>query len=270
MKIDKQFIDVKIDDPGKGSDVCLLVDKPDFRKKIISLRRKYQKYIDYSIIDPESRYVDFDIKRREDGKLEKMFGRDVEKIRREFHRPLPFKRVIEQAIITGVVDDKDYSSAYLEEKELYPPKYHTMEWPEDIKYSIVISPVTKKPDVDRVFMEFQKRVKNSYSKKNWGQIVKRWYGFAPEPRIYIDTRESIGQIREWYIKRESGISTLSIALEDIKSSLKEYKTKLEESEKSQRSDEKFYSITRYLTKVETSKRKIKTQLRRYRRLLKAY
>jgi len=267
MKIDKTkpFVEIEIQDWGKYLDVALLVDKPEFRKIIPILRKKYELDTHFPALNPKQAYRDFFIKMAEDITLKKRFENDVEKIRRRFHRPTHFTIVISKAIVTGVVNE--YASAYLEEQVLYPSKNPVEEPPEETKYAIVVSPITKKADVDKVFSDFLRRIKKNYSVKKENPA----YGWFFEPRIYTDTKDNIEQDRVWYRKREEGTKPLQLALIDCKLTYKEYgEMLLKDKQNKKLTDEESERIVRYLNRVEKAKVRIKAQLRRYRRLLERY
>ncbi len=257
------FVEIQIDNLGKYLDVALLVDKLEFRKLIPQLRKKYKINTPYPSVETQSDSRTFDVKLREDDVLKKEFDEEVESIRLQFNRPTHFIRVIYKSIVVGVVKNYDYMSAYLE-KQIKNLPTDPWETPEDIKYAIIISPITKKSDVDSVFSDFQKIVKKNYSNKH----ENLGYDILFEPRIYTDSKESIKPIRVWYKKREQGMTPLELALLENKSTLQEYK---ETSKKSKRhklvSDIEFASSERYLNRINTSRKRIKTQLTRYRRLL---
>ncbi len=265
MKIDKSepFVKIEIENLGKYLDVALLVDKVKFRRLIPKLRKEYMIDTPFPSLKVQQDYRNFYIKLTGDNKIKEKFDAEVENIRKEFNRPTHFNKVIYKAIVVGTIKDSDYMSAYLEEQVTNPPD-DPRSAPEDIKYAIIISSVTKKVDVESVFSDFLKRVKKNYSKKHQNPGYQAFF----EPRIYTDSKDAIKQDREWYVKRKRGTTLLELALFDNKSTLQEYKIMQIKSKTDKTlSDSDSDKVERYLQKIDTSKKRIKTQLSRYSKLL---
>lgn len=264
MKINdsEPFVEIQIDNLGKYLDVALLVDKAKFRRLIPQLRKEFNIKTSFPSVKPKIDFCDFDRKLKNDNVLKKKFDKEIENIRLQFNRPTHFTRVIYKSIVVGVINNNDYMSAYLEEHFVNP--VNSWELLDDVKYAIIISPITKKSDVDRVFSDFQKRVKKNYSTKH----DDPGYDVFFEPRIYTDSKEAIKESRMWYIKTERGIKPLELALSDKKSTRQEYKMMIDKSRKDRlMSDIESEAVERYLNRIDTSRKRIKAQLTRYRRLL---
>lgn len=261
MKNASIFIEINIEDDGRFTDVALLVDKDDFLNEVFNLRKKYaNKYKidlptnDYSVVNED---------------LLNEVKHDAEHLRRKFYRPLHFLRAITKSILNGVVEDGDYSKAFLERKELFIHKDH--EGTPDIKYSIVIFPGTRKKDVDQVFFQFSEEIKANMGLKTKTDknILLHGYWYDPYFRKPFDTKTSIRKIREWYIKHKNGAQLIELSLEDKKSMLNKYREIKDKFDNhyGDLSDNEGIKYKRYLKKVENHQDVIKELLKRYRKLL---
>lgn len=252
------FIEIKITDAGRHTDVTLIFDRDDFRVEVARLRRKY------NIASPSSDfYREFYSKLADDKTLKQQFDKDIISLMRLFQLPAHFEKPIKKAVIAGVVEDYDYAKAYLERKEITP--FQT-------KYSITVFSGTRWEDVEKVFSKFVKEVKlqNRPARDTDAEDEKLMYGYYYEPGMerLKDTKGEIFTIRSWYIRyKKHELTPLQIALQDRKVDFKEYKLirrKLRLLEYKRDERPKYESLINY---IEDMRKNIMTQLRRYRKLL---
>lgn len=255
------FIEINIQDDGRFTDVALLVDRDDFLNKVITLRKKYADK--YKVNLPINDYLAVN------EELLNKVKHDAEHLRRRFNRPLHFLRVITKSILNGVVEDGDYSKAFLERKAL--STFTDRKGAPDIKYSIVIFPGTRKKDVDQVFFQFSEEIKANIglkTKTDKGTLL-HGYWYDPYFRKPFDTKTSIRQIRNWYIKYKNNTQLIELALEDKKSTIKKYKKIKDrfDNHYGDLSENEKLNFEKYLEDVENHRDVIKELLKRYRKLL---
>lgn len=252
------FIEIKIEDPGRLTDVALIFDRDDFRAEVARLRRKY------NITSPSSDYYrEFYSKLADDKSLKHQFDEDVISLIRLFRLPAHFEKPIKKAVIAGVVEDYDYAKAYLERKEITP--FQT-------KYSITVFSGTRWEDVEKVFSKFVKevRLQSRPTQDTDAEDEKLMYGYYYELGMerLKDTKGEIFTIRSWYIRyQKQKLTPLQIALQDKKVDFKEYKLirkRLRRREYKRDERPKYERLVNY---IEDSRKNIVTQLRRYRKLL---
>lgn len=273
MEIKKsRFIEIKIPkikgNKNRFTDVALFVDNVAFLEEVKKLREKYKIHKLYT---PKNTYQ-FTVDLHSEG-LYEQFNSDIENLRKRFGKSLNFTRVIKRAIINGVIEDEDYSTAYLEEQEIYPfPGKNLME----IKYSITVFPYTSLEDVEKVFKQFRKLVKLHIKadQKQEAELVSKYEfiaGFKNYPRF--DTKSSIFRIRDWYIRSENGEKPLGIALKDHNLIYDEYRKIYKiykNGERARGKDitmEMFNSYGELLEKIDRYKDNVRIEVDRHRELL---
>ena len=252
------FIEIKITDAGRCTDVALIFDREDFRAEIAKLRRSYNvttPSLDY--------YREFYSKLADDTKLKNQFDEDIIALMHLFQLPAHFEKPIKKAVVAGIVEDKDYAKAYLERNDITP--FQT-------KYSITVFSGTRWEDVEKVFSEFvrevklQKRPTQETDAEN--EDLMHGYYYEPGMEHLRDTKGEIFTIRDWYISyRKHKLTPLQIALQDKKVDFDEYKLirkKLRKLEYKRDERPKYERLVNYIQDI---RKNIVTQLRRYRKLL---
>jgi hypothetical protein len=256
MKIDNNFIEININDPGRFTDIALLFDRSDFQKKITELRDKYK------IIQPsKDTYRDFYIKLTENKITRKSFNEDINSLLFSYKLPPHFKKPIIKALLTNTIEDYDYKKAYLEKKD----------FPNQTKYSIVIFSNTRQEDVDEIFSEFSKLVRaQKYDKARAKRDKPFMFGYWQEFKMnqYKDTRNEIIQIRKWYmLYKKDCLTPTQIALRNRKLNEAEYKTIRHKLIKLEYKRDERPRYERLVNGIEVDRKNITTQIRRYRKLL---
>lgn len=194
MEIKK--IEIGIKDIKKYTDIALLVDKKDFMQWIAKLREKWK--IDKLFKAGEYRKF-YAFIWREDDRNDKNwsdFLSDVKKIRKTYNLTPNFDEVIKYAIGFGFIPDHAYRTCYVKE---------IISSPDEIEeYAIVVTPNTTKKEIDSVFMQFKKDMKQSLEnvkdESKMDKVVAKYkftYEFGPMRKDF-DQISTIETIRAWY------------------------------------------------------------------------
>jgi len=218
MKIENEdLLKLKIDIRCKNivayQDIAYLVDKPEFLSLLPELRAKYR----IKKLIPPTKFggwllgkikKDLDIygaKRKMVLDAERFFGSKAKEptnkelfdslpyhqrfdwetvfLTRKFNRPSYLRSIIQRAIVCGVVDDGGWQPTYA---TVLPPELPVLDsdLPEVV---IVVSPMTKITDVERVFKE---EVPKIFKQEKWK--------FKYRPMAKKDPAENIVRDRNWY------------------------------------------------------------------------
>lgn len=211
-------IDIRIADNWRYGEIAFLVDREDFLKDLALVRKK----LGVKQLRPykTTKYVEINDlinSRNFDDKL----THTVEELRKKYKKTQAFHLVIKSAILTGVVTEKEYASAY-----------STIIFPEDDDFflqsepniAIIISPDAKIEDITKVFNKEIPQTKKLYIQK----ILK-------SKRVLPDTISNVKRDRQWYWQKKNSsygkvhkeiIKSQSITRDGIIKAIKQYEARL--------------------------------------------
>lgn len=147
MKIEK--IDIQTSNKKHATDIAMLIDKPEFLGELIRLREKWN----ITELLPLPNIHEQLIEKVELNGRDSEFNDDVDDVLRKFNRGRNFKKVVEYALLTGVIPEKIYFSCYFDVVTINEPE--DLNEPEKYQYVIVMSPRTEKQEVEQAYKEFQ-------------------------------------------------------------------------------------------------------------------
>ncbi len=217
MKIEK--INIQTSNNKHATDIAMLIDKPEFIKELIRLREKWEVTELYSLPNIHEQLIEkVDLK----GKNNE-FNDDIDELLKKFNRGRNFKKVIEYALLTGIVPEGIYLSCYFDVATI--GELEDLSKPEKYQYIIVMSPRTEKQEVEQAYKEFQEyltgyEATNEFETDILGKInfLKRTQNLDienPNDRELIDqyhkgnvyetaditkfkSKTDIDRVREWY------------------------------------------------------------------------
>lgn len=276
MKIKKKyrFIEIKISNPGKYTDVATFIDNLNFIDEIESARSLFKLHYDYPLNKDDTEKVSLyeqNIISTSDKSLLNKFKNEVERIRKQFKAPPHFRDVIGAAILYGTVYDATYEKAYLEEKTICPIE-DPNEIP-DMQYNIVIHAGTRIEDIEKVFKKYREKVDVNLQGSK-GKDIKNhpaygygyWHDFSLNTSF--DTRSEIIKMQQLYRRRINGESPLAIALKNLNLTTDEFnKIRYKIKHRGNRLDREFDKFSEIEFKVEKERNKIKTMINRYKKLV---
>ena len=197
MDIDTK-IEIKTQNKRHYYDIALLVDKPNFIKWILDLRKKWK--ID-KLFSPEN-YNDFYSHIwKVSGKSWSSFRKDIENVRANFGRLPNFDDVIMYAIVSAEIPEGVYKSCYLE--QIVEPGDPEQEDESKYKYAIIVTPNTTLDDLAEVLKKYKSKIKVGLKqKKNKDEMDKAVaeYKFELGPN-YTPPPHGIDNVirdRNWY------------------------------------------------------------------------
>lgn len=150
MKISK--IEIQVSNKKHATDIAMLLDKPEFILELINLREKW-KIDDLFPISRIQAFTESEAiypKRVE-------FDDDINYLLKKFHRGKNYKKVVEYALITGVIPDGIYNSCYFDVVTINEAE--DLNKPERYQYVIVLSPRTEKKELEQAYQEFKEHIK---------------------------------------------------------------------------------------------------------------
>lgn len=246
-------IEILIADNKEFGDVAFLVDKQEFLETVEKLRKKWEirkllpvkKFVDWKQKLYEARVIkqkeyktalndfpdnlsDIQIEELQDkiGRImpDVDFDCDARDVRIKFRRPDTFDKVIEYAIVCGIIPDGIYKSTYWEIDPSTSPPQRLQD--QTLRVAIYVTPQTQDKDLSKVFKE----IKTSSFKDN-----KDTYTLFYD----LESKDVSGEVkrnREWYwinhlgCKNRKGYNKIAKetgeVMETIRSGIRAYKLAL--------------------------------------------
>lgn len=202
-KITFEPIKINIKDFKGHADVAFAIDSPYFVKQAQDIRKKYEITTPLKERDCYS-WAAKNIARKKGRKIAKKLFTEIDEIRSGMNLTVNYGNVFVKAVFGCNIENYDYEPTFLINFQ-NPPKYFYYTVPKSELYAIVLSPQSRKKDVDRLFSKYKKNM----------EIIKK----DPKARDifddYKDTQSNIERDREWYWKTK-GKNYLEIAREDRK------------------------------------------------------
>lgn len=191
-------ININISDPKLYADVAFAIDRPFFIKRARAIRKKYG--ITKPLIKSDCYFW---IAKNKDKKTAKSLIEKIDEIRVDMNLTVNYGNIFVKAVFGCDIEKLDYESTYLINFQ-DPPKYFYCSLPKSELYAIVLTPQSRKNDIDKLFAEYQ-------------EIVKRMKNDVEARDIfddYKDTQSNIIRDRGWYWKKKQRKTYLQIAKED--------------------------------------------------------
>lgn len=193
-------IQIDIDDERLFSDVAPVVDRVNFAKEIERIR---------SVIG-----INEPILREKPSRLIEQFGvdkinqldKEIEKSRKSLYLSVVFRKIIEAAVVYGLILTEDYQPAYLcSTLDCFDDQGQTP----DETYFIVLSPGVRDQDVLNAVTEYRRQLGNKTVGEKYNYIHQVWETDKKKP--------SIRKYREWYLALNiKGKSFAEIAEDETK------------------------------------------------------
>jgi len=224
-------INIKIKHPKLFADVAFAIDSPYFVKQAQDIRKKYGIIAPLKEKDCYSWVVKNIAKKKGRKTARKLFD-EIDEIRFGMNLTVNYGNVFVKAVFGCNIENYDYEPTYLINFQ-DPPKYFYYTLSKSELYAIVLTPQSRKKDVDKLFKEYKKIM----------ETMKK----DPEARDifddYKDTQGNIERDRKWYW-RKKGKTYLEIAQEDKERRGIDSEDYKETVRKAIKAYEKFLQLTR--------------------------
>jgi len=186
-------ININIRDLKLFADIAFAVDSPFFIKRAEVIRKRY------GITSPlrKNDYHSWVIKSVIDAKSKKEtrnLFREITEARTDINLTVNYAEVLAKAVFGCDIKEKDYKTTYLINFQ-DPPKYFHEYVPKSELYAIVLTPQTRKKDVEKLFRKYSDTIKTLKRDPETADIFDR----------YDDFKNEIKRDREWYWLRQGGL-----------------------------------------------------------------
>jgi hypothetical protein len=130
------------------------------------------------------------------------FEQDIQDIRRKFHKPKNFDRIIAHAVLYGEIRDEDYVTT---EIDIDYPEIEFVDYDKEARPVIVFYPLVQLSEIEELLKDKADEILQKYQKNVLGGKL-----------ITYDTRPNIERDRGWYWKKRSGLSYSKIHKQEAK------------------------------------------------------
>lgn len=220
-------IEINLTDDRFFADVAPVVDRKGFSDEIKRIRLAIG--------------IETPLSKEELPKFSKiaLLEKEVEKSRKRLYLPVVFKRVIEKAVLCGIISDGDYLPAYLDSTlDTFDAHGNKV----DETFFIVLSPNVRDNDVLNALWEYRTQTGSEKGAPEYKYINPIWKTDKKKP--------SIRQYRKWYLSIIAGKTFPDICSEEYENCPIEEK---HESEKKKPKECTHYSESTIRKGVDTYK-----------------